>query len=264
MQKKRLTLQQKRAAARLKKQNYKGRKLTKTSRFDSVINSVRKALSRQISKIGYDFWDEMMNNEIALSAKPEDAAVVWYKTEYRNDPETWLKKGFMKPGRLYMFDYKHPKNEDTLAFWDKNPLVLSLGQFKTKAGLIRNIGINMHLLPPKVRRLVMFTVFTVFKSQYKRNLYADDPRDIPAIRWKTIEKVVRKFGTGFALRMYIPELQKHIIEFKTEDICKAIWIPSAGFVKTNPYKLDKAWKEYLKEHGQIAKIVKEERHRRPI
>ncbi|BBI90689.1 DNA end protector protein [Tenacibaculum phage PTm1] len=210
-------------------------KLGGKSRFDSIVNAVRTALSQRIKKIGYDFWDEMMTNEIATSPRPADSAVKWYKKDIRYNREYWLKKGLMKAGRLYIFNYTHPKYEDTLEFFDKNPLVLSLGTFRTKEGKLRNIGINMHLLPPKVRRLVMFTIFTSFKTQYKKNLYADDPRDIPAIKWNTIHKIVEKYGTAFAVRMYIPELQKNIIEFKVEDMPKAIWIPSAGFVRTNPY-----------------------------
>ena len=230
------------------------------SRFDKIISTVRTAFRRQITKLGYDFWDEMMKNDIARSSKPSTASVKWYNENYKNNRDSWLKGGFMKPGRLYMFDYKHPKNEDTLAYWDTNPLVLSLGTFRTKAGKIRNIGINLHLLPPKVRRLVLFTIYTTFKTQYKKNLYATNPKDIPSIRWNMVKKPVEKFGVGFALRMYIPELQKHIVEFKVEDMPKAIWIPSARYAKTNPAKLEKEWKQYLKANRRIAKLVGGERH----
>lgn len=234
------------------------------SRFDRLVNSIRNAFSGRIKRSGYDFWKEMMNNELATSLKPESEAVKWYKKEYRNNQEHWLKKGLMKPGRLYMFSYTHPKYENTLEFFDKNPLVLSLGPYKTKEGKMRNIGINMHLLPPKVRRLVMFTVFSAFKTRYRKNLYADNPKDIPAIKWSKIQKLVAKYGTAFALRMYIPERQKQIVEFKTEDIAKAIWIPSAGFVRTNPYKLEKAWRKYLADEKKVAKLVGSQGHRRPV
>lgn len=239
-------------------------KLGGQSRFDKIISAVRTAFNQRISKIGYDFWKEMTTNSIATSSKPEREAVIWYKKTYRNDRDAWLRKGYMKPGRLYIFDYKKPKNIDTLPWFDTNPLVLSLGIFKTKDGKKRNIGINLHLLPPKVRRLVVYTVFTAFKTQYKKNLYADDPKDIPAIKWQMIQKLVSKYGTAFALRMYIPELQKNIIEFKVEDMPKAIWIPSTRYEKTNAYKLEKEWRKYLAKERRVSKLVGSEGHKRAV
>ena len=119
------------------------KRLSTQSRFDKIVGSIRKAFTRKINKLGYDFWDEMMGNEIARSSNPAKAASKWYVEEYRWNKDSWLKGQFMKPGRLYMFDYKHPKNEDTLLYWDTNPLVLCLGQFKTKSGKLRNRSANI-------------------------------------------------------------------------------------------------------------------------
>jgi len=54
-----------------------------------------------------------------------------------------------RPGKLYMFRYV-PKGKDTLPYWDKFPLVMSM-TYKRKEML----GLNLHYLPPKYR-LVLF------------------------------------------------------------------------------------------------------------
>lgn len=235
--------------------------MPKDSILSRLVSNVRRSVSAATKKLGYDFWDEMMKNEIASSSKPEKTAVDWYRKEYAKNPDVWLKGGkLMKPGRLYLFTYKDPKFKKELEFYDTQPLVLCLGIFKTKTGDIRSIGINMHLLPPKVRRLVMFTIFTKFKTAFKKNLYAENQKDIPAIKWDSVAKPVLKYGAAFAFRMYIPGRMKHIVEFKVEDMPKAIWIPSAGYVRTNPLKLQRAWADFLKKYNRIAKLVGEAKH----
>jgi hypothetical protein len=50
--------------------------------------------------------------------------------------------------------------------------------------------------------------------------------------------------------MYVPSLQKNIIEFNQDDWDKAIWIPSRAYSKTNINDLERRWKEYVKQQGR--------------
>ena len=224
--------------------------LIQSSRFGRLLGSVKKQFQRLASKLSYDFWDELTTNEIATARNPGDAAVTWYRKTYQNNPDKWVKKRLMQPGCLYLFDYETPKYADTLDFWDKNPLVLCLTPFITKDEKIRILGINLHLLPPKIRHLVIYQVFLMYKGAYTSQLFSDKGSTQVNVRWQDVKKQLDKFACSFALRMYIPSLQKNIVEFNQEDWKYAAYIPSAAYSKTNVADLEKRWKEYVKKQGK--------------
>jgi hypothetical protein len=70
------------------------------------------------------------------------------------------------------------------------------------------------------------------------------------IEWQVIKKQLEKFGAGFAIRLYVPNLMKNVIEFNQDDWSKAVWIPSRAYEKTDMQKLEKLWKEYVKNQGR--------------
>lgn len=224
--------------------------IIKQSRFGRLLSSVKKTFSRLSAKFTYDFWERMQNNEIAKSSNSDKAAVKWYYDNYQNNPDKYVKRRIMLPGTLCIFDYDTPKYADTLDFWDRNPLVLVLTPFYTKEEKIRILGINLHLLPPKIRQLVLYQAFLMYKSEYTAQLFSDKKALQVNVSWKVIKKQLDKFGIGFACRMYIPSLQKNIIEFNVDDWDKAIWIPSRAYSKTNVNDLERRWKEYVKQQGR--------------
>lgn len=203
-----------------------------------------------------------MKNDIARSPNPEREAVKWYREEYSKNAERYLRGKFLSQGRLYLFDYKDPKYKKELAFFDTQPLVLSLGPVKTKLGT-RVIGLNLHLLPPNVRRLVLYQIYYMFKARYSSNLYKNTQKDVP-VSWKAIVKPLEKFGIGFCIRMYIPERQKNVVEFLQEDWAKAIWIPSAGYAKIGPRQLEAEWRKFVKENRRKTRLVSGESHNKPV
>ena len=73
----------------------------------------------------------------------------------------------MEAGNLFSFEYKSPKYAGTsvLPWFDKYPLVLSLGPVVTNLG-VRNIGFNLHLLPAKIRIIVVCKIFDLYKKPY--------------------------------------------------------------------------------------------------
>lgn len=224
--------------------------LIKQSRFNRLLGSVRKTFKRLTSKWTYDFWDSMQNNEIAKASNPEAEAVKWYRNNYQNNPDKYVKRRIMLPGTLCIFDYDTPKYADVLDFYDRNPLVLVLTPFYTKEEKIRILGLNLHLLPPKIRQLVLYQAFLMYKTEYVAQLFSERKALQVNVSWQTIKKQLERYGAGFAVRMYIPSLQKNIIEFNVDDWDKAIWIPSRAYAKTNVNDLERRWKDYVKNQGR--------------
>lgn len=222
------------------------------SRFGRLLGAVRKQFARLTNRYTFDFWESMQNNPIAKANNPEKAAVEYYNVQYVNNPARHVKRRVMLPGTLCVFDYEHPKLEDVLDFWDTQPLVLIMQPFITKEEKIRYLGINLHLLPLNIRKLVLFQVFTIYKSEYMAQMLAGQKRQSVSavqvnVEWSDVKKQLEKFGAGFAIRMYIPNLQKNIIEILPEDWDKIIYLPSKKYQKTSVMDLEKRWKEYVKK-----------------
>lgn len=224
--------------------------LFNTSRFNKLLNSVKRGFQKLASKFSYDFWKQMTENEIAKSANPGKVAVDWYYKTYQNNPEKYVKRRIIKPGTLVIYDYNDPIHKDTLKYWDMNPLVLVMQPFITKKQVIRSMGINLHLLPKNIRMLVLYQCFLIYKNEYTSQLFTDKEATQINISWRVIKKQLEKYGAGFAIRMYDNERMTNVIEFNQDDWKYAIHIPSRKYNKTNIIELEKMWKEYIKNKGK--------------
>ena len=110
-------------------------------------------------------------------------------------------------GKIYIFKYD-PKLKDELDFYDKNPVVLSLGRKKIKQGYL-NLGINLNFLPLRFRLSLLEQVEVdskVIKQTEKiKGKKAGNSKLQPSL--KTITYDWAKFylehlGFAFALRSY--------------------------------------------------------------
>lgn len=224
--------------------------LVRKSRFNRLLRSVKQGFRRLSAKFSYDFWERIQTNDIAVSSNPAKNAIKWYKDNYVNNPDRYVKRRIMQPGTLCMFDYDNPIHKDTLDFWDTQPLVLVLQPFITKDEKIRTMGINLHLLPPKIRQLVLYQAFLLYKSEYTAQLFTDKKALQVNVNWRQIKRQLERYGAGFAIRMYAPHRQKNIVEFRQEDWDRAIYIPSKGYSKTNVTELEKLWRAFVKNQGR--------------
>lgn len=220
-----------------------------SSRFNRLFTSVRKTFNRMAAKHSYDFWKDLENNDIAKSSNPKKAAVKWYYDVYQNNPKKRIKRKIMRPGTLVMFDYDDPLTKDTLEYWDRNPLVLVVEPYLTKNEVLRVQGINLHLLPPNIRKLVLYQAFYLYKDAYTAKLYTDKDALQVNMAWQAIKMQLMKYGAGFAFRRYAVSRQMNIIEFNQEDWTKAVYIPSRAYEKTSVMELEKMWREYVKKQG---------------
>ena len=187
------------------------------------------------------------------SGRPASKAVSWlFQTVLKNPDIYRHNRMLMNQGNLYMFEYKNPKYADTLQYWDKYPLVLALETITTKK-CIRNIGFNLHLLPIKIRVLVLCLIFNFYKKLYRYQLFHKRENKPVNIKYQFIKKKLAKFGVEFAVRMYIPSRQRQIVKFPYKDWSRAIFVPSRGYSKIRAAQLLKEWKKFMKANKHVAR-----------
>lgn len=235
----------------------------KTKKVEDVEESVKKARAEQTTlsndelvelnsaKDPYVLKNKIKNSSFLKSGNTGRAATSWLFKEVLKSPRKYKHNTtLLDQGHLFMFKYFNPKYKDTsvLPFFDKYPLVLSLGPFISSLGP-RNIGFNLHLLPPKIRIITICYVFEIFKRLYKQSLYFKKGKQPVMVNYKLILKSLQKFGVEFAVRMYIPNRMNEIVHFPINEWHKAIFIPSRGYYDIRAKALIKEWKKFCKDKG---------------
>jgi hypothetical protein len=120
----------------------------------------------------------------------------------------YLSTKYLLPGQICCFTYNDPKTKDELEYWDKTPLTLFFGVFKTTEGNIREIGLNLHYFPPFTRKKVLDRVYNMFKSYFEKNF--NEPSDKPntLIDYQTLKHVLKRDSKiAFAVKEYVPSLR---------------------------------------------------------
>jgi hypothetical protein len=210
--------------------------------------NLEKLIDEYDLKVGkYSLKTKIRNNPWVKAGRPASKALEWlFKTVFK-DPGTYrYKQNLLAQGKLFLFEYKNPKYKNTakLPWFDKYPLVLSLGPVVTKLG-VRNIGFNLHLLPPKVRIVALCHIFDLYKRFYRYQIFYDKQGPVQ-IKYQYIIKSLERFGADFAVRMYIPARQNTIVAFPYRDWHRAIFIPSRGYDSIKANKLIQLWIKHVR------------------
>ena len=193
---------------------------------------------------------KIRNNPWLKTGRPATQATKWFHREVLKSPDKYrYNRLLMAAGNLYTFEYLNPKYKGTaqLPWFDKYPLVLSLGPVVTKQG-IRNLGFNLHIVPPKVRIVIICQVFELFKRLYRYQIFFNKPKSVN-IKYTVILKALRKYGVDFCVRMYIPRRQRVIVHFPYQEWHKAIFLPSRGYDGIKAWKLIQAWTKHIRKLG---------------
>lgn len=190
------------------------------------------------------------NNPWLKSGRPANKALEWLHKICFKQPEKYhYKKMLFAQGQLFTFEYFNPKYKNTksLPWFDKYPLVLSLGPVVTKEG-VRNIGFNLHLVPPKIRIIILATVFEIYKKLYRYQIFYKKQGPVQ-IKYEHLAKPLMKYGAGFCVRMYIPNRIRQIVIFPYNEWHNAIFIPSRSYDGIKATKLIQAWTKYVRNLG---------------
>lgn len=119
-----------------------------------------------------------------------------------------LSTKYMLPGQICLFSYNDPKTKDELAYWDKTPLVLFFGIFRTNDGNIREIGLNLHYYPPFTRKKILDRVYTMFKGYFEKCFNAPIHKENAFMDYRTLKHILKKdTKIAFGVKEYVPSLR---------------------------------------------------------
>lgn len=196
----------------------------------------------------------------------------WFDNNYRtrnpkagkNLPEKYMEMRMraFHPAKFYYYKYD-PITKDKLAFYDREPLMFSMGQKFTKEGKMLELGINFHFIPERMRRLILDMTFDYFQSdiQYNYKLITEGKVSSQRVidfmsRYDVFKKYLIETGWMFAIRSYYPKQMKtppKIVSY--EDWHKIITLDSQMIVGAAPKQI---YDEYYK-----MKAVYKSKSRRP-
>jgi len=205
----------------------------------------------------FSLQNKIKNSPWVKTGIPASKAVSWlFKTVFKQPEIYRYNKLLMMQGNLFMFEYKNPKLKGTasLPWFDKYPLVLSLGPTVTKEG-VRNLGFNLHLLPPKIRIVVVCVIFEMYKKLYRYQIFYKKQKPVQ-IKYKFLVKPLLRYGADFSIRMYIPQRQKKIVIFPFQEWHNAVFVPSRGYDSIKAANLIQAWRKHVRKqgHGTVPNI----------
>jgi hypothetical protein len=114
--------------------------------------------------------------------------------------------GPLHPGKIHTFRYD-PKTKDRLSYYDKNPVVISIGTIDGPNGKLE-LAINLNFIPPKTKYFLMNLIWKTYYTQIKSSIGKGNikPKKEAFVyyNYKLLKKILNKYGFGFALRTYYP------------------------------------------------------------
>tara|TARA_R110001592_G_scaffold350623_3_gene646918 strand:- start:559 stop:1167 length:609 start_codon:yes stop_codon:yes gene_type:complete len=146
----------------------------------------------------------------------QDDADDWFKKAKNNpmDPTVvFCENQMMQVGKINQFKY-NPKGKDTLDYYDKSPLVLSLGIIQRKK-MRYELGLNLNFIPAPYKWYILETIqrtYSGFFQRQKDGRASNNALKQPQImyRYAAVKALLSKYGFEFALRTYIPSRKSKV------------------------------------------------------
>jgi len=146
----------------------------------------------------------------------EDEAYSWFKKAKKNpmDPTVvFCENQLMQVGKLNQFSY-NPKLKDTLDYYDKRPLVLSLGVIHRKKRRYE-LGLNLNFIPAPYKWFILDKIQSTYSGFFLRQRDGRSPNNAlkqPQImyRYQVVKALLAQHGFEFAIRTYIPSRKSRV------------------------------------------------------
>jgi hypothetical protein len=189
-------------------------------------------------------------------ARAKSNATNWFMNALnaRSAMDVKITRKRFEPGKIYVFKYDTPLTIDKLEWWDRSPVVLAL--YSTDH---TDIGINLNLLPAKFRQEMLDVIYEKLKSKIKRQITENSSNAIKQdgileLRYENIKTFLDKYGFGFAIRRYIPELKKNQSVVSYESWPKIAICEFAKIEGSTIGTIRKEFKEYNTERKNQQKL----------
>jgi hypothetical protein len=146
----------------------------------------------------------------------EDDAFDWYKQAKKDSSDgsvEFVESQMLQVGKINIFKYS-PKGIETLDYYDKNPVVLSLGTFKVK-NRIYEMGLNLNFIPAPYKWYLLDTIqktYSGFFQRIKNNKNLVSANNQPQVKYSytALKSILKQFGFEYALRVYIPSRKRKV------------------------------------------------------
>ena len=151
---------------------------------------------------------------------------------------------YLLPGQIAIFGYQEPKYKEELEYYDATPMTMFLGITRTNEGNIRELGLNAHYFPPRIRLKILNTTYEVFKSHFQK--YFNDPPDKPSgfINYDALKHLLKRNAKmAFGIKMYIPVLRGKTFVLPTRLLPTAFYT-EGHFAKQTMNQVHKFWREF--------------------
>lgn len=153
-------------------------------------------------------------------------------------------KKYLTPGNCVVFGYQEPKYKEELEYYDKTPFCIFLGITRTSDNTIREVALNLHYFPPRVRARILNTTYEVFKTHFQKHF--NDAPDKPAgfINYKALKHILkRNTKLAFGIKMYIPVLRGKSYVLPTRLLPTAFYT-EGHFSKATLAQVQKFWRQF--------------------
>ena len=158
--------------------------------------------------------------------------------------ELKMSSKYILPGQICLFGYQEPKYKEELEYYDRFPLIIALGITRTKDGVIREIGLNLHYYPPYLRARILQQTFEVFRPYFEK--FFNDPSSKPNtfISYKKLKALLRSnTKIAFGVKMYIPVLRGITYNIPARLLSTAFYT-EGKFSKATLQQIFKFWRQF--------------------
>jgi hypothetical protein len=142
--------------------------------------------------------------------------------------------GRKRAGALYTFTYEP---ESDLPYWDKFPLVLRI--IDNLDSTESFLGINIHYLEPKLRRLFMMHMLTKMGGSIE-----DKNSRIVGLNMKKLMTGLAKYGRVCIRRYKYDNVRGRVLTIPPENWVKMMYLPTYQFIGSKP---NRVWRDSYKK-----------------
>ena len=151
---------------------------------------------------------------------------------------------YILPGQICLFGYQEPKYKEELEYYDRFPLIIALGITRTKDGVIREIGLNLHYYPPFMRAKILQQTFEVFRPYFEKFFNEPSSKPNAFISYKKLKALLRSnTKIAFGVKMYIPVLRGITYNIPARLLSTAFYT-EGKFSKATLQQIFKFWRQF--------------------
>ena len=153
-------------------------------------------------------------------------------------------KKYMLPGNIYCFHYFEPKLKEELEYYDRTPLILSVGITRTNDNVIREIGFNLHYYPPFARKQILAHTYEVFKPWFDDQFNDVNHKASKFISYERLKHIMRtNLRLAFGIKMYVPVLRGTTWQIPTRLLTTAFYT-EGHFSKATMMQVFRFWRQF--------------------